>query len=268
MKKFLALGLALLLLAGCSRTTPLVENWVLAEEGVYTLSDGSRVDLWQMEQFHFWQLYKLSDGTGLLRENRPSGPENVYVGNQITFENLNETAQENILVYYQERGLLYDIPAELEKAYQTYQRCQAEDQTFDSFMVEQSIVPCGSNDTVCYYMTVLTSSYDVQLVNELRLCDAFQRDTGEKVEISDLFTVSQEELARWIADYYGAEEPLNAEMRAALQPEYLIFQDDHLDVMFPAGSLPSQEYSTGMFIAYGELEGMIYEWAVPTPQTN
>lgn len=266
MKKLLIFGWVLFLLAGCQK--PAVINWVLAEEGVYTLSDGTRVDLWQQDQFQFWQVYKLSDGTELLRENRSSGPENVHVGSQITFESLNETAQENISAYYQERGLLYDIPTELEKAYQAYLHCQETGEEFSSFLVEQSIVPCGSNDEICCYMTVVTSSYDVQLVNEQRLGEVFRRDPGEKVYNGDLFVIPLAAAPQWFADYYGKEEPLNSEMRAAFRPEYVVLWNDHLEVMFPAGTLPSQEHSTGMSIEYADLKGVLLEWAVPTQSTD
>ena len=73
MKKIFALALALLLLAGCQEITgaPAEINWVLVEEGAYTLSDGTRVDKWERawKEFRFWQLYKLPDGTELLRED-------------------------------------------------------------------------------------------------------------------------------------------------------------------------------------------------------
>ena len=221
MKKVLVLALALLLLAGCQEITGTPEefHWVLVEEGAYTLSDGTRVDRWE-EEFRFWQLYKLpDDGTELLLEDAPAGPENVAVGGQLDFSSLSEPAQKEIMAYYEQRGLLYDIPAELEKAYAAYQRCQESGKEFSSFQVNQMISPCGANDTVCYYSTSVTTSYDVQLANELRLCDAFRRDTGEKIDTMDLFTISQEEAARWFADYYGKEEPMSAEMREAFQPE-------------------------------------------------
>ena len=193
MKKMLVLALALLL-AGCREITgtPVEVNWTLVEEEAYTLSDGTRVDLWQNE-FQSWRLYKLpDDGAELLREDTPAGPENVAVGGQLDFSSLSKKTKENIRTYYEERGLLYDIPAELEKAYAAYQRCQESGKEFSSFRVNQMISPCGANDTVCYYETAVTTSYDVQLANELRLCDAFRRDTGEKIDTMDLFTISQE----------------------------------------------------------------------------
>jgi len=215
------------------------------------------------------QLYKLpDDGIELLREDAPAGPKDVVVGGQAVFSSLSEGAQENIQTYYEQRGLLYDIPTELEKAYAAYQRCQESGKEFSSFQAKQEIYPCGANDTVCYYSTSVTTSYDVQLANELRLCEAFRRDTGEKIEAMDLFTVSQEEAARWFADYYGQYDKdglLNEEMREAFQPEYVIFRSSGLEVMFPAGTLPSQESATGMYLAYEEAEDVLQEWAVPDP---
>ena len=260
--------LPLLLLTGCQEITGTPEefHWVLVEEGAYTLSDGSRVDRWEEEKFRFWRLFKLpDDGSELLLEDAPAGPENVAVGGQLDFSSLSEPAQKEIMAYYEQRGLLYDIPAELEKAYAAYQRCQESGKEFSSFQVNQMISPCGANDTVCYYSTSVTTSYDVQLANELRLCDAFRRDTGEKIDTMDLFTISQEEAARWFADYYGKEAPMSAEMREAFQPEYVIFRSSGLEVMFPAGTLPSQESATGMYLAYEEAEDILQEWAVPDP---
>lgn len=273
MKKIFAPVLALLLLAGCRTVTgtPVEINWVLAQEGAYTLSDGTRVDRWEEEDFQAWQLYKLPDGTELLRESQPVWPDSVAVSGQIAFDELSETARQEILAYYEERGLLYDLPTELEKAYGAYRRCRESGEEFSSFTAWQHIAPCAANDTVCYYETTVTANYDVQLANELRLCEAFRRDTGERIEMTDLFTVSQEEAARWFADYYGQydkDERLHEEMCAAFRPEYMIFGNDSMSVFFPAGSLPSQEYSTGMSVEYAEVKDILQEWAVPTPQSD
>lgn len=276
MKKIFLLTLVLLLLAGCREITgtPAEISWTLVEEGAYILSDGTQVDLWQ-DEFQSWRLYKLpDDGAELLRENTPVWPEYVVVGQQIDFSSLSKTAQKDpaqkeIMAYYEQRGLLYDIPTELEKAYSVYLRCQESGKEFYSFQADQTISPCGANNTVCYYSTSVTTSYDVQRTSTLRLCDAFQRDTGEKIDTMDLFTISQEEAARWFADYYGQCDKgglLNEEMRAAFRPEYVIFQSNILEVFFPMGSLPSQEHTTGMGIEYAELDGILQGWAVPTPK--
>lgn len=272
MKKIFLLTLVLLLLAGCREITgtPAEINWTLVEEGAYTLSDGTQVDLWQ-DEFQSWRLYKLpDDGAELLLENTPVWPEYVVVGQQIDFSSLSKTAQKDpaqkeIMAYYEQRGLLYDIPTELEKAYSVYLRCQESGKEFYSFQADQTISPCGANDTVCYYSTSVTTSYDVQRTSTLRLCEAFRRDTGEKIDTMDLFTISQEEAARWFADYYGKEAPMSAEMREAFQPEYVIFRSSGLEVMFPAGTLPSQKSATGLYLEYEEAEDILQEWAVPDP---
>ena len=85
-------------------------------------------------------------------------------------------------------------------------------------------------------------------------------------QLIDRHHLSQEEAARGFADYYGQYDKdglLNEEMREAFQPEYVIFRSSGLEVMFPAGTLPSQESATGMYLAYEEAEDILQEWAVP-----
>ena len=52
-------------------------------------------------------------------------------------------------------------------------------------------------------------------------------------------------IAALLAQMKGVEAPLAQELRDAFQFSYLCFWPDHLSVRFPAGSLPSQEYSWG-----------------------
>ena len=62
------------------------------------------------------------------------------------------------------------------------------------------------------------------------------------------------------------EAPLAQELRDAFQFSYLRFWPEHLSVRFPAGSLPSQEYSWGWSIGYDALSGVLRPWAVPAEE--
>ena len=55
------------------------------------------------------------------------------------------------------------------------------------------------------------------------------------------------------------------EQLAALKPEYATFGDSALEVNFPQGTLPSQEYSLGIAVDYTQLGDLLHPWAVPDP---
>ena len=69
-----------------------------------------------------------------------------------------------------------------------------------------------------------------------------------------------------LAQMKGVEAPLAQELRDAFQFSYLCFWPDHLSVQFPAGSLPSQEYSWSWSIGYDALSGVLRPWAVPAEE--
>ena len=140
MKKLLALCLSGLLLTGCGGIHgPVKEEWEwkLKEEDALILSDGTAVDRWQ-KGYSGYDFYKLKDGTELLREEHPSGPENVYVGGRESFTSLPEHTAKAISAYYDDMGLLYDLETEVEGAYQEYLTCQTEGEEFFSYYLGQS----------------------------------------------------------------------------------------------------------------------------------
>lgn len=70
--------------------------------------------------------------------------------------------------------------------------------------------------------------------------------TGAHIPTEELFSAGRDQvIAALLAQMKGVEAPLAQELRDAFQFSYLCFWPDHLSVRFPAGSLPSQEYSWG-----------------------
>lgn len=57
------------------------------------------------------------------------------------------------------------------------------------------------------------------------------------------------------------EPTLRREMTTAFRPEYLVFFPEHLEVSFPQGVLPSQEYAYILSIPYEDLP--LPPWAIP-----
>lgn len=114
------------------------------EQGI-TLSDGTAVEIWDTAFFD--TNYILPDGTELLRERRPSGPQNVHVGG---------------------------VEEVLERAYADYR----DGGDFSTYLVEQSVSPADSNDRLMYLTTTVFCSIDSGTAEETSLSAAFDRETG------------------------------------------------------------------------------------------
>ena len=149
---------------------------LLVREEMLTLSDGTEVEVWINGGDNS---YRLSDGTELLREIKPSGPQNVYVGGVESFEQLSAPAQEAVATYYAEQGLLYDAEEVLERAYAEY-KDGGED--FSAYWLEQSVSPSASNERLMYFTTTVTLPVDSGEIYPVTLSAAFDRETGEKVD--------------------------------------------------------------------------------------
>ena len=231
---------------------------LLVWEEMLTLSDGTEVEVWINGGDNS---YRLSDGTELLRENRPSGPQNVHVGGVEGFDQLSAPAREAVASYYAEQGLLYNVEEVLERAYAEY-KDGGED--FSAYLVEQSVSPSASNERLMYFTTTVFCSIDSGTAEETSLPAVFDRETGEKLDIWSLFAVPEEEARAALVDKMaeGGYIP-RAELEAALRPEYIIFRTDRLNLTFPKGTLPSQEYTTGGSFDYEELDGLLQPWAIP-----
>lgn len=268
MKKLLALCLSGLLLTGCGGIHgPVKEEWEwkLEEEDALILSDGTAVDRWQ-KGYSGYDFYKLKDGTELLREEHPSGPENVYVGGRESFTSLPEHTAKAISAYYDDMGLLYDLETEVEGAYQEYLTCQTEGEEFFSYYLGQSTSLCASNERVVYFLTSVTLPLGGQCGMNYQVGAAFDRETGKVIPVWDLFTLPEEDVKALIVEKFAPRsEAERAEMLEKLTADYLVFQPDSLNVFFPQGVISTQAHSSGVGIEYSELTGVLHDWAVPDP---
>lgn len=232
--------------------------------GAATLPDGTPADLLEDRVWpgHTWQL---SDGTELLRVNVPYGPEYSAVGGIDGWDTLNEAAQEQVLAFYRQRGLLYDEQEQLEAVYALYRQLGAD---FRSGLVEQGVSPSASNGRVLYFLTTVMLPTGRENGNEgyeLRFCDAFDRQTGAHIDPWDLFTAPKETVVQALLDAGGITgQPLRAEMEAALWDGHILFFPDGLSVEFAPGTLPSEPYTIGFGADYTPaIRSLLQEWAVP-----
>lgn len=253
---------------------PAYTAWFVAVNGYLepdaaALRDGTPLDL-----FHWTSgiSYRLKDGTDLLYVRDPAGPENSIVAGQKSYNDLSGTAQKKVSAYFQERGLLYNVEEELEKSYANYQTRSPNKPTPS---VGQDITAQASSGRVMYFLTTVDIPIHgdgTATTEQLRLCDAFDQETGERIDGWDLFTCSPEEAKRALLDLAQiTEQPLRSEMEVALQPECMVFFPGNIEVWFPKGSLPSQDTSLCFGLDYdGGLKAILQPWAVPVaePQTD
>ena len=227
--------------------------------GVYTLEDGTQVDRLIGSTYSF---YCLADGTELLMVRDTIGPDNVHSGTVESLDELPEEAQQNIKMYFDEQGILYDVFTTLENAYDAY--CISKDE-FSTYMLSQEIVPTASNDEVIYFLTVVTAPDKSYGHAELRLGAAFNKVTGKVIPASDLFTCKVDELiGRFSKICKLQDEALIAEMIENFKLEYIVFFPDNLEITFPVEALPEYGVSHGMGFDYNEeVRALLQPWAVP-----
>lgn len=160
------------------------------------LSDGTVLDAWKSDLLG--TTYQTKDGVELLRENAPNGPENQIVLGMESFDDLSEAAKLNVSKFYKNQGKLYDLQAELERAWMAY---RADPTAFSSFFIQQDTSPAASSERVFYFRTDLTQTVSGNTVQQTTLCAAFDRDSGTNIPLEDLFT-SPEDIGKKLLVLY------------------------------------------------------------------
>ena len=224
-----------------------------------TLSDGTEVEIWADARGD--RGYRLSDGTELLRESPPETDfSGYYVAGDTSLQDLPPALLTGIERYYRERGPLYDIQKEVERAYGAYAQAPEE---FQKYMAEQDVSWSAVAPGVYYFCTTLSLSVEPRIMTESQVTDAFDRETGAHIPIEELFSVSRVEAAKTIVAGTQAGPGDVRAMEENFQWTYLCFEENRLDVWYPAGTLPGEEYRSGWGVDYSDLGDILHPWAVP-----
>lgn len=250
------------------RTKTHIDIWAYLLPDAVLLSDGTVLDAWKTDLFG--TTYQTRDGTELLREDAPSGPEHHHVGGiEKSFDDLSEAAKPRVAEFYEKQGRLYDLQAQLERAWAAYQE---DPDAFSSFFVSQATWPAAFSERVFYFRTDLSQTVSGNTVQQTTLCAAFDRETGANIPLADLFLCPEEEIGKRLldlaeADGTGPADPaVKADMEAAFRLEFLTFSQDSLDLTFPPGSLSGQEHTHLVSAAFtGDCRALLQPWAVPLP---
>lgn len=226
-----------------------------------TLSDGTEAEIWV--GIGGDRSYRLADGTELLRE-RPQDMDfsTYYVEGDTPLTALPAALMEGITACYQERGALYVIQEEVERAYQAYRQSEDPEQ-FSYFLVEQRVGWAATAPGVYYFHTTVILPVQEQEITEHQFTDAFDKETGEHIPNQDLFTVGQAEAIAAIVAGTQAVRQEAQTMEEYFQWPYLSFEPDELVVCYPAGALPEQAPTSIWGVDYSGLVDVLHPWAVP-----
>lgn len=235
------------------------------EEYGILLPEGSRLSS-TLEDFDP-EAFRRGQGQELLWVHDPGSPDQSWTAGTESFTSLPAPVQARILEYYQEQGPLYEEQTELERAFRKYRQVPED---FSPASLRQDTALISSSQGALYFLTSVYLPTDGRYGQELRLGQAFRRDTGEPLEAGDLFLCPPEEIAPRLLELADLSDPaLRSEMETAFSDRSLLFFPEHLEIAFPAGSLTSQEHSYLLGLDWDEeLAALLQPWALPYPPEN
>lgn len=232
-------------------------NAVQQPEGL-TLAGGTSLSVWQAS---FDREYCAPDGTVLLEEQLGSEAADALEN----AAGLAEEAKENILAFYEAQGILYDLHAQLERAWAAYN----EGEGFDRYTLGQEVNLCAENDSTFWLVTTVTLPLGGRVVTKEPLCAAFDKATGEALTAEELFTCTGDELAAALLDAAGiTDEPRRGEMLAAFDESRVVFRGEALEAFYPEGAVPSEETALILGLDYtDEVKALLQPRALPVAAT-
>ncbi|WP_394978747.1 hypothetical protein [Candidatus Allofournierella excrementavium] len=224
-----------------------------------TLADGTSLSVWQAS---FDREYCAPDGTVLLEEQLGSEAADALEN----AAGLSQEAKENILAFYEAQGILYDLPAQLERAWAAYSEA---DEGFELYTLGQEVNLCAENGSTLWLVTTVTLPLGGRVVTEEPLCAAFDKATGEALTAEELFTCTGETLAAALLDAAGiTDEPRRGEMLAAFGENRVVFRGEALEVFYPEGAVPSEETALILGLDYtDEVKALLQPRALPQRAT-
>ena len=98
---------------------------------------------------------------------------------------------------------------------------------------------------------------------QLRYSAAFDRATGQRLDLWTLFTVPEADARMALAAAAGDDPAVQETLAAAIDPVHVIFFEDRLEVEFPAGSLEGLDTAYILVVDYAQLDGVLASSALP-----
>lgn len=259
-QRVLSLALCgLLLLTGCQNQTVQEEIWELEAEDAAVFADGEAANRWRGYQDGLrepWVLYELSDGTVLLQENDIGGPEG-----SAAYAALSGEVQAAVSAWYQGEGARYDLTALLRACYARYQEQGSE--AFTPGLVAQTAALPAASERAVYLVTTVEQAVDPEAGETLRYGTAFDRASGQRLEVWSLFVQPEAEARLALAAAAGDDPAIQERLAAAIDPQHILFYEDHLEIDFPAGAFEGLDTGYILSVEYAQLDGVLDPAALP-----
>lgn len=222
----------------------------IREETPLLLEDGTPVWRWRRAN---GDRFCLDDGTELMWQDG-------FPGSLYSPQGSGEV-NDRIARWAEDRGLLYDPMAELNRAYKAYRENPAD---FQSFHVGQELFASAAGEGVLYYCTSLTYSLGSQEAAQTQFTTAFDRETGAELPMAELFTCGEEEVPAILLASSGlGDEALLEELERTFRLEYLTFWSEGMEIFYPAGVLRDYETPFILSVNPAAARSVLKSWAVP-----
>lgn len=270
MKRWFCLAAALLLaltLCACG-SDPLPSEWAPVEENAYILSDGTPISIWEAHPL-LGRSYRLPDGTELLLEQVHTRPDRVSVGSMPGFQGLSEPARQAVLTEYEAQYEAYcqERILHLEQAYADWLDCQERNADFQCHPLGFEMANSAESEQVIYYLTKITCTaqpHHEGTAEERVICTIFHRQTGETLSVWELFQIPAEQAREQILSCVVSQTPQvpAQSLREAFREDNLRWHSGGVEVFYPAGTLPGEEFMYLINVPYDQLPGL-QPWAVP-----
>lgn len=268
------------ILAGCAKVSSELE---LRQENVCTLSDGTQVSQWEHKVNDDSFRYILPDKHTLLRVDILDGREefaSYFSALCSGWDEVDEGVRDAILDYYVQRGTLtapggtcWDlVQGRMEEVYGAYQK----DKKTDAAYVTEMVTPVMQNGRLLVFCSEVTTTRNADGYFEMpaefagapnslndalsRTTEIFDRGTGERIPVEELFSVEPEEASARLAElcaqqgagYLGASVPL----------ERVVPENECLRVWFTAEE-NGFIVNSSLELDYGSVTDILQPWAVP-----
>ena len=243
-------------------TNIVVEEAVIRE--AYTLSDGTT--LTRRDTIFDRFSYELPDGTELLWGEVPH-PENNLSGEALEKRtDLSEKAKEAISAYLGEYGVSYNLEESLENAYADYLNAEETGRDFRSNIMLQENRLLEGNE---HYVTCSISlskpaeQYYTGVAVEDKRFVILDVQTGDIVPLWDLFNVSEQQARITLGEHCIADNVSTTaeEYANAIDPGYVCWSTQGLEIYFPAGCLQEYEHTLIVNIDMADIESVLTDKA-------
>lgn len=249
---------------------PVEPNFIQEKNAAVFEDSGDEVNIsvWDSGRL-FRKSYRLEDGTELLWKNEVGGLEDFGE----SFARLSAETQERILKFYEERKELYDMDEFLKKAWEDYIQCRNEGTDFQTHLIQKEVYPGAETEKIIAYLTSLLypadSHYD-GTAEESYSNMIFDKDTGDIMDVWTLFQVPEEDAREQLMERCrNMDEMLSCEeIKRALTPENIIWNQGELEIHFPKGSFDGQEDLYVCAFSYEEMKDILQPWAVPDSENQ